>query len=99
MAGTYSNGTVTFTYSTTAAKTLKILDAAAHYLFNQQGVGVSESSKVVYADLTNQQKLDLVDKAVRELLMNLARAYNVTTQMDAAKQAAILDAQTNLNLP
>lgn len=95
MTGTFivngTNTTIDFAWTQTTTKTQNIVGVAAHYLANQKGVD--------FATLTNQQKLNLVDAHLRQVIIDLARTYNANAAADTARDAAIVDADANLTLP
>jgi len=97
--------TVAFSYTATAAKIQATADAAAHMLYNagrkpklQQDTGevddegnpIVQKVVVPWDDLTNQEKLDMVDEMILERIRKLARGYlhDVRTADDEAKAAA-----------
>lgn len=95
-----SNTTVRFEYTATTVKISNILNAAAHYLFdNKFGTDINNPPPVPFASLTNQQKLNLLDDHLKRVIMDLAKSYNANNAADTARDAAIVDADTNLTLP
>lgn len=71
-----SNSTVTIRYTATSQRVIDTLSSAAEYWHKQSG------SEIAFADLTQTQKLNVVD------------AYVLRVIQDAAKTQHILAAQT-----
>lgn len=65
--------TVRFTYSADTAKLTAILDRAALNMWNRKRGLVGASGEFVpFANLTNQQKLDLVDTFIQKTISDLS---------------------------
>ena len=97
--------TMAFTQTAVTAKILAIVDAAAHHFYMgglalefSQGTEDIPSQPVPYENLTDQQKLDIVDAYIKRIIKDAARAYKVEIATQAAVDAADLDAKDNLNL-
>jgi len=96
--------TVAFSYTAAVAKIQATADAAAHMLYNagrepvlqrdsgeiDEGKPIMQEVVVPWDDLTNQDKLDMLDEMVLERIRKLARGYlhDVRTADDEAKAAA-----------
>ena len=97
--------TVAFSYTAAAAKVQATADAAAHMLYNvgrepklqrdtgeidEEGKPIMQEVVVPWDDLTNQDKLDMLDAMILERIRKLARGYlhDVRTADDKAKAAA-----------
>lgn len=100
MTGTFVNngdGTTTVNFGYTAS-TQKVLDTAgdvAHLLFDQGFfVQPDPENPLTYEELTNQQKLDMIDVLVRRTLINAARQYYVEESIDTARETALADVDT-----
>ena len=67
MSGAFEvlNGDVTvrFEYTADLTKVQTVIGDAAHYLFDNQG---GEQSPIAFGDLTNQDKLNLVDAHIKK---------------------------------
>jgi hypothetical protein len=103
MAGTFTvaggNTTITFTQTAPTAKMQAIIAAAAHWLFDGgMGNHGTVDAPILFASLTNQDKLDIVDTYIKRIVVDAARAYSVTLAQKTAGDTAIADATANLTL-
>ncbi len=74
-----NNTKIIFEYETTTEIIQAIVEDASHYLWKEV-----IDSDVTFEDLTNQEKLDLVNEHVKLVIMNLANTYkSIKTQEDA----------------
>lgn len=91
MAGTFTvgggNTTVKFEWTKPTATMQAVIGSAAHYL---------TPDDATFAALTNQQKLDKVDAAVRSHILNMAHTYDVDAATKTANIAA--EATTTANV-
>lgn len=98
MSGTFtvdgSNTTIKFEYSATTSRVVNIIDNAVHYLWSR-GRGDQSAN---YADLTNQDKLDILDAYLKDNVVDLAKTNYINTASDAARVTAITEADTNFLL-
>jgi multidrug efflux pump subunit AcrB len=91
--------TVVFEYTAATAKVAATVDAAAHMLYNSGREPTVESEdengavvQVVtpWDDLSNQDKLDMVDELILEKIKKLARGYqndvDMAAQMEETEQ-------------
>ena len=74
--------TVAFSYTATTAKIVEVLSDASEALFDR-GLGDhgDEETPIVFDDLSNQDKLDLVDAYIKDVIINMAN----TKQLDKAR--------------
>jgi len=94
-----ANTTVTFAYTAPTQKVVDTAEAAAHYLW-EHGYGDhgDEENPILVSDLTNQQKLNLIDQHVRRVILDIAKDYHVNSEQEAARETAILYADDNLQV-
>ncbi len=93
MTGTFkqNNGTttVTFEYEADTTKVQTTVGDAAHYLFDHgYGDHGTEESPIVWADLSNQDKLDIVDKHLVKVIKDAAKTYHIVSAGDTARDTA-----------
>ena len=85
MAGTFQvsgdNVTVAFSYTAPIAQAQPAVFDCAHLLYRQVD-GVS------FDDLTTQEKLDVVDKHVKQVILDAAKSYRSNTAQDLARATA-----------
>lgn len=97
MAGSFqisgSNIIVTFTYQAAAQKVQDTIGDAGEYLWKQGVRAPSTPAVSTYDELTNQQKLDIVDFHIRQDILNKAKALYVTQAMDMASETAETEVQ------
>jgi len=82
--------TVAFSYTAATAKVQATADAAAHMLYNagrepvlqrdtgeidEEGKPIMQEVVAAWDDLTNQDKLDMLDAMILERIRKLARGY------------------------
>ena len=80
------NTTVTFEYTAETAKIQSIVGDAAEYLFGKgYGDHGSEEEPVVFDDLTNQEKLDIVDEYVKKVVVDCANTFKSVKAQDEAR--------------
>jgi hypothetical protein len=95
MAIQYSSGggnaTVTITYTATKIKVDAVLEDAAHGLWNMGFGNHGADGTRLWASLTSQEKLNLVDDFVKRELTRKAKDYHVTASIDAAKATALAE--------
>lgn len=69
------NTTVNFDYTATNAKIQALVSDAAEALFDRgRGDHGTEESPIVFEDLSNQDKLDLVDDYIKDVIIDMANA-------------------------
>ena len=99
MAGTFlvngSNVSIIFTYTSTIATIQSLISAAAQSYWNQ-GIGVVYQADgitpIPFANLTNQQQLDIVDAYIKWTVMR--EAYQQLSRVAAAAAVAGVVAPT-----
>ncbi len=93
MAGTFivngSNTTIKLEYTATTAKIQAIVEAAARHFYDLDAVDTPPATP--YEQLTNQQKLNLVDKYVARLIIQTAKQQKIDEAMIAAATQADID--------
>ena len=100
MAGQFVvNGTettVTFTYTALTTKVLATVNDAVGYLYPQIFGEVldGEGNLIPFDELTNQQKLGVLDAWLLKGILDLAKEHNRNAAIDAAREAANADAGT-----
>lgn len=93
MAGTFDtsggNTTVTFKYTGSAAVIQSIVGDAAAYLWNET---VDDEGVVVnpFSGATNQEKLNLVDKHIKQVIVDLANTHKSRKAQEEARKAEAL---------
>ena len=90
---------VTFTYIAPLAKMQEVALDAAHYLW-EHGYGDkgTEEEPILFDDLTNQEKLDLLDTHVRRVIIDIAKDYHVNAEQILAREAAQEYADLNIEI-
>jgi len=89
--------TVNFSYTAPTVKINKVLNDAAHYLWQE----VTDENGVVinpFSGATNAEKLAVVDKHIKAVILNLAKTHKSQTAQKTAREHAELDAQTEYEL-
>jgi hypothetical protein len=85
------NTTVTFEYTALTAKVQDVVGDASHLLWDRgYGDHGTEESPILFADLTNQQKLNIVDLHVKNVMLDLANTFK---SLDAQRIARETEAQ------
>jgi len=101
MAGTFevsgANTIIRFEYEASTAMLQKVVGDAAEYLFDHgKGDHGDEENPIVFADLTNQDKLDLIDEYhIRQGTLNMAKTFKSNRDQTIARELA---AQEEYNL-
>ena len=80
------NTTVTVAYTATTEKIISVVGDMAEALFDR-GLGDhgDEETPIVFADLTNKEKLDIVDGYIKDVLVNMANAKLLSKAKDAVE--------------
>lgn len=82
-----SNTIVTFEYEALTAKIQDIVGGASEYLWDKgKGDHGTDETPIVFGDLTNQQKLNIVDEYVKDSIVSLANTYKSNEAQDAARE-------------
>lgn len=82
--------TITLSYTTDTARVVETLGSAAQFLYVFKGIGLVYSGEdiVPYANLSNPQRLNIIDVAVRKIIIQWARNWHVTTAVETARDTA-----------
>ena len=93
-------GTATWEVSTNYTKMSTMIDYWAHYLWltGQYGPQGTEEEPVEWEDVTNGQKLDIVNQRIADVARAEAHAFYINNEQETARLAAIEEANTNINL-
>ena len=84
-----SNTIITFSYTSPTAKITQLADEAAHGLYDKgAGNHGTEEEPVVYADLSNSDKLDILDNYVKNGLLAEANSYASNAAQATARETA-----------
>ena len=85
--------TVRFEYTADLTKVQTVISDAAHRLWDTgAGYHGTKNSPILFDDISNQQKVDIVDQYVKQEILALARNYLTTISRNAAVVQAELDA-------
>ena len=78
---------ISFEYEALTATIISVLGDASHYLW-EHGFGDkgTEETPIAFDDLTNQQKLDLVDVYVKKVVIDMANSYKSNAAQLAARE-------------
>jgi len=80
------NTTVKFEATATTEKIQLIVGSASEYLWGHgYGERGTEEEPVIYDDLTNQEKLDMVGGYVQEVIVNMANTQKSVAAQDLAR--------------
>lgn len=91
--------TIAFEYEVDLTKGQLVINDAANLLWDRgMGDHGDEETPIVFADLTNQEKLDIVDTYVRRTILGLAKTYSHEEAEEAAREQAEDDAETDYEL-
>ena len=85
---TVQNGTLTITYTGTPTKVNRILSLCSESLYPHYPIYNAEDVVIPFASLTNAQKLDVIDKHVKRVLMDSAKSFAVNSAMNIARTGA-----------
>jgi len=87
-----SDVTVCLEYTAPIAKAQDVIGDAAHYLYDHgKGDHGTDEEPTTFDDLSNQDKLDLVDAHVKQVILDLSNAYMINVAKEAARVAAESD--------
>ena len=92
-----SNLTINFEYSAPVVRATEVTVSAAHYLW-EHGYGDhgTDEEPITFDDLTNQDKLNLLDKHVLRVIMDIAQDYHVNARQEAERILATEYANENI---
>ncbi len=78
--------TVNFDYTATTAKIVAVIGDTAEALFDRgRGDHGTEEEPIVFGDLSNQDKLDIVDEYVKDVIVNMANQKLLDKAKDAVE--------------
>ena len=77
---------ITFEYTALTTVVLDIVTDAAEYLFDRGSYG-TEEEPILFEDLTNIEKLGLIDKHLKQVIIDLANTHKSIKAQDAARAA------------
>lgn len=93
------NGTITLSYTAPLAKIQSLAESAAEFLFARgYGDHGTEEEPLTFDDLTNTQKLEILDQIVKEILMNYAKTGYIDAEIETARLSAIAQAAQDFQL-
>ena len=92
-----SNLVINFQYSAPVDRATEVTVSAAHYLW-EHGYGDhgTEEEPILFDDLTNQDKLNLLDQHVLRVIMDIAQDYHVNARQEAERILATEYAEANI---
>jgi len=80
------NTTVSFAYTATTEKIVSVIGDCSESLFDRgRGDHGDEETPIVFDDLSNQDKLDLVDAYIKDVIINMANAKLLSKAKDAVE--------------
>lgn len=87
--------TVQFEYTAANQRVLDTAGDAAHLLFDQHRfVQPDPDNPLTFDELTNQQKLNLLDAYVLKSILSIAKQYYVEYSIAVARDDAVTDTET-----
>ena len=93
------NSTVSFAYTAPTLKLKAVLEDAAHKLFNMgRGDHGTKESPIVWGDLADQEKLNILQKHIKDIVSGMAKQYIIDTDLDVARAQAIADSSSEHDL-
>lgn len=102
MAATFTvqgqNLQIQFTYVAPTATMTEIATNAAHWLYDRRSM-ISAPGLKPFDQLTNAEKLDLLDKEIVRIFTMMAKEYYIQNATHAAQVTAQTSAEANLNIP
>jgi len=83
-----TNTTISFSYTALTAKVQEVIGACAEYLWKEE---TDEDGEVTnpFADATNAEKLAVVDKHVKSVLVDMANSFNSNKAQKVARDAEV----------
>lgn len=92
MAGTYEvvgkNVILKFEYTTTIAEALSVVGDCSEYLWDHgYGDRGTEENPIRFEDLTDQQKVDIVDQHIVRVVVDAANTFKSQKAQDATRVA------------
>jgi hypothetical protein len=93
------NVTVLFEYTAPTEKVQAAIINAAHYLWDHgHGNHGTEEAPIEFDDLTNMQKLQIVDQHLKRVILDTARTYATNSAQVVARNQAIIDSENDNSL-
>ena len=86
---------ITFEYQGELAKVQSIVEDAAEYLCHAYPLEDEEGELIPFADLTNNQKLDILDQHVKRVILDAANTFKSTEAQRIARES---EAESEYNL-
>jgi len=96
-----SNRTVTLTYEALKVKVDPTLAKAAEWIYTTKGryhIQNPDQTDKVYDDLTNQEKLNVIDKAVKGAIIHWAKSKFITEETFINRAETEIEANENYDL-
>lgn len=91
--------TVTFEYEADLTKAQLAISDAAHLLWDRgRGNHGEPEAPIVFADLTNQEQLNIVDTYVRQNILDLAKTHSYDEAQQAAREQVAEDVEVDYEL-
>ena len=92
-----SNLIISFEYSAPVVRATEVAVSAAHYLW-EHGYGDhgTDEEPILFDDLANQDKLNLLDQHVLRVIMDIAQDYHVNARQEAERILATEYAEANI---
>ena len=83
-----TNTTISFSYTALTAKVQEVIGACAEYLWKEE---TDEDGEVTnpFADATNAEKLAVVDKHVKDVIVSMANSFISNRDQKVAREAAV----------
>ena len=89
------NTTVNFSWTATTTMIQNIVGGAAEYLWNHgSGHHGTQESPILFSDLTNTQKLTIVENYLKQVILDLANTKKSVAAQEAARLAEELNKYT-----
>jgi hypothetical protein len=84
--------TITFSWTAPTEKIVSIVGDCSEYLFDHgYGDHGTEEEQIVFADLNNNQKLQLVEAHLKDVIINASNTFKSIKAQDAARDAEELN--------
>lgn len=94
-----ANTTIKHEFIGANAKIKKAYSSAAKYLWNHgKGDRGTEKKPIVWADLTDQDKLDLVHAHLMQVIKDMAKTYLITSSKETGGIAGENDYNKNVDI-
>ena len=84
-----TNLTIEFSYTGPLTTVQEIIEDAARYLFSHgKGDHGTEEEPIIFEDLSNNERLALVDKYVKRVILDMANSHKSNAAQKVAREAA-----------